>query len=252
MNGVVRLPVLLEKAVHDAGLDLIEPLPDGAFLARISGTHVTAWIHPDVDGIWTALPIHNGERLGLLDIGARSMPPGMATIGRAASLTDLYAALHAACVLQLNTPAQLSERVEKRLAAIAETERTAEVRQRIGQDVFREALFELWGECCAVSGVSLPPALLRASHAKPWADSNDVERLDPFNGLLLAVHFDALFDAGLIAFNDDGSVLLSPNLTAETQQALGLHTSLQLHNLSPGHLPYLRYHRRHVADFDTH
>jgi putative restriction endonuclease len=29
------------------------------------------------------------------------------------------------------------------------------------------------------------------------------------NGLLLAAHFDALFDRGLISFADDGSLLLS-------------------------------------------
>jgi putative restriction endonuclease len=41
---------------------------------------------------------------------------------------------------------------------------------------------------------------------KPWADcASDAERLDPFNGLLLAVHWDAVFDCGLVTFADDGT-----------------------------------------------
>lgn len=246
-----RLPVLIEKAVHDAGLDLIEPLPDGAFYTRVSGSDICAWIRADRSEIWAAFPIPDGGRLGLTEVGARPLPSGMSTIGCVASAHALYLALHAACVLQLNTPIQLSARVEARLAAIVETERTAEVRQRIGQDVFREALFELWDGCCAVTGIKLPPALLRASHAKPWAKANDVERLDPFNGLLLAVQFDALFDAGLIAFGDDGSILMSSALTAEMRHTLGFSGDLHLRGISPGHLPYLRYHRRHVAKFNA-
>lgn len=246
-----RLPILIEKAVHDAGLDLIESLSGGAFYARVSGSRACAWIRLDEGDIWVALPVADGGRLGLMDIGARSLPQGMSTIGRIASARSLYLTLHAACVLQLNTPAQLSARVEERLAAIAETERTAEVHQRIGQDVFREALFELWVGCCAVTGAKLPPALLRASHAKPWANANNDERLDPFNGLLLAVHLDALFDAGLVAFSDDGAVLVSPDLNGDTRHTFGLSQGMRLQNMSPGHLPYLRYHRHHVAHFDT-
>ena len=246
-----RLPILIEKAVHDAGLDLIESLSDGAFFARVSGSRACAWIRIDEGDIWLALPVADGGRLGLMDIGARSLPQGMSTIGRTASARSLYLTLHAACVLQLNTPIQLSARVEERLAAIAETERTAEVRQRIGQDVFREALFELWVGCCAVTGAKLPPALLRASHAKPWANANNDERLDPFNGLLLAVHLDALFDAGLVAFSDDGALLVSSDLTTDTRHTFGLSPGMRLQSMSPGHLPYLQYHRHHVAHFDT-
>lgn len=58
------------------------------------------------------------------------------------------------------------------------------------------------------------PELLRASHMKPWADcSDDRERLDPFNGLLLAVHWDAAFDKGLVTFEEDGTARLSEKLS---------------------------------------
>lgn len=241
------LPALTEKAIHDAGLDLIEASPDGAHIARISGTAAQAWISPAADGTWLAFPIPHGERFGLEQTDAHALPPGMATIGKIRSSDALFTALHAACVLQLNTPRQLSERLTARLSAIAETERIEEVRQRIGQDVFREALFEFWDGRCAVTGAKLPPSLLRASHVKPWKHANDTERLDPFNGLLLAVHLDALFDSGLLTFDYQGRGSFDAAVTSDVKRALGLHEPIQITNLAPGHLPYLAYHRRYIA-----
>ena len=123
------------------------------------------------------------------------------------------------------------------------TERTREVRQRIGQDLFREALMDLWQGRCAVTGLPLPPELLRASHAKPWAKATDTERLDPFNGLLLAIHLDAMFDTGLITFSEEGVLLCSPHLDEVTRSHFGLGDGLRLRTFSPGHAPYLRWHR---------
>jgi predicted restriction endonuclease len=53
------------------------------------------------------------------------------------------------------------------------------------------------------------PALLRASHIKPWRMSDNSERLDPENGLLLVANLDAAFDAGLLSFTDTGRMLFS-------------------------------------------
>lgn len=100
---------------------------------------------------------------------------------------------------------------------------------------------------CALSGRLLPPALLRASHAKPWAHATNSERLDPFNGLLLAVQYDALFDKGLIAFDDAGRLLLSHALDEEVRGFIGLSEPMRLRFVLPGHVGYLRYHREHVA-----
>jgi len=59
------------------------------------------------------------------------------------------------------------------------------VRQRVGQQAFRSAMLDYWGGTCAVTGIALPE-LLRASHAKPWAEcATDAQRLDVFNGFLL-------------------------------------------------------------------
>ena len=85
-----------------------------------------------------------------------------------------------------------------------------------------------WGGCCAVTGVA-EPRLLRASHIKPWAKCDtDAERLDVYNGLLLAAHLDAAFDAGLISFDDDGAIIFSSHFAQGDRDALGVHDRLAL------------------------
>ncbi len=148
--------------------------------------------------------------------------------------------------LQTHPASALSARVEARLAGIPETERTREVRQRIGQDVFREALMDLWQGRCAVTGIPFPPQLLRASHAKPWAKANDAERLDPFNGLLLATHLDAMFDSGLIGFDEQGRLIASPQLDPVVKSHFDIRQGSPLRSVAPGHLPYLAWHREFV------
>ncbi|MCS6810978.1 MAG: HNH endonuclease, partial [Tepidimonas sp.] len=99
---------------------------------------------------------------------------------------------------------------------------------------------------CCVTGLDVPE-LLRASHIRPWAHcENDEQRLDVFNGLLLAPHLDALFDAGWITIDDAGNVRLSAQLTAQRRAALGLHGELQVIRLHAQHHSYLDFHRRKV------
>lgn len=123
------------------------------------------------------------------------------------------------------------------------TEAERWVVQRIGQNVFRDALMTYWDGRCAVTGVA-DPRLLRASHIKPWAKcETDAERLDVYNGLLLAAHLDAAFDAGLISFSDEGGILFSAQFTQEDRAALGIHDQLVLKRIGSGHLPNLAWHR---------
>ena len=143
---------------------------------------------------------------------------------------------HAAATLPPDPNAVLPER----------TVRIATVRARLGQHRYKVSQAEMWGNACAVTGIT-EPALLRASHAKPWADANDAERLDPSNGLPLAVHLDALFDAGLISFDSHGKMMLSPKLSQEVIALFGLSGEVSLRNLlSDRQEKYLRYHRENV------
>jgi putative restriction endonuclease len=126
---------------------------------------------------------------------------------------------------------------------VSNTEVQRMVRQRVGQDRYRQAMLNYWGGACAVTGLTLSPAL-RASHAKPWADcETDAERLDVFNGFLLSANLDALFDKFLISFTDDGALLVSSQLSDSDCHLLGINIELSLRWIAPGHVPYLEFHR---------
>ena len=129
-------------------------------------------------------------------------------------------------------------------AQISATTRSALVDARLGQGRFRRELMRRWGSACAVTGCRVG-AVLRASHCKPWRASDNSERLDSNNGLVLAANLDALFDAGLITFDEGGEMLVASVLSEQEQRALGLPEKLMR---SPGSKlrSYLTYHREHV------
>lgn len=128
-------------------------------------------------------------------------------------------------------------------AAARNTEVQRLVRQRVGQQAFRQAMLDYWGGACAVTGMALPQAL-RASHAKAWAlCDTDAERLDVYNGFLLSANLDALFDSYLASFGIDGSLVLSPSVPMAAQAQLGLTPGLRLRWLHVRHVPYLVFHR---------
>ncbi len=120
--------------------------------------------------------------------------------------------------------------------------------QRVGQELFRDALLDYWGGACAVTGLAVP-ALLRASHIKPWADcERDAERLDVFNGLLLSPTLDALFDGGFVTILDDGSMRVSATLDAHARSLLGLAAPLRVRRVEAAHRTYLMWHRAYVFE----
>lgn len=121
---------------------------------------------------------------------------------------------------------------------LSETEKSILVNARMGQGHFRSKLIDYWGGC-AVTGYR-NTQLLVASHIKPWRDSNNDERLDRFNGLLLLANIDKAFDLGFISFNDDGKILISKFL--EKPSVLGLEEGMSFH-VRNEHKPYLGYHR---------
>jgi len=110
---------------------------------------------------------------------------------------------------------------------IPSTTRDALIQARVGQGSFRAALIKAWDGRCAVTGCK-ELAVLRASHVKPWRRSNDSERLDSSNGLLLTANLDAMFDTGLISFTDDGEMLLSEEIGVDSAAELGLPAPLRI------------------------
>lgn len=174
---------------------------------------------------------------------------GYQTTGEA----ELGRLLRRAAELAMALPNHAADQYAAEVAKIeAEPPSTTEAlrltKQRVGQNLFRQALMDYWGGACAVTGLHLPE-LLRASHAKLWADcATDTERLDVFNGFLLSAQLDALFDSGLVTFDDTGLLVSSAKLTTVHRLLLGLTDDppLRLRWISPAHLPYLVWHRQFV------
>lgn len=121
--------------------------------------------------------------------------------------------------------------------------------QRIGQDLFRGLLMQTWNARCPLTGIT-DPALLRASHIKPWSDCTTTEeRLDPMNGLLLSALWDAAFDRGLVSFSDEGEVLHAPTLSPEARNLL---TTSERLPIAPERATYLILHRKlHGFTYET-
>lgn len=123
-----------------------------------------------------------------------------------------------------------------------EVERLTKARR--GQGTFRDNVIRIEGRC-RVTGVA-DPALLVASHIKPWRDSTDAEKLDGHNGLLLAPHVDHLFDAGYISFSDEGDLLIAAVVDPAVLTAWGLRASANVGPFTPRQQAYLAHHRAMV------
>lgn len=152
---------------------------------------------------------------------------------------------HRAFQLSQTSPGELLVTFQRETANLP---RSTEIERleikRVGQDVFRKGLIDYWEGRCAITGLTVTE-LLRASHIKDWAVcETDAERLDVFNGLLLAPHLDAAFDRGFITIGEDGRVIVSPMLDADAGRLLGLGEPLRLRALGEEHQTYLAWHRR--------
>lgn len=132
--------------------------------------------------------------------------------------------------------------------SLDETVRQQTVLARKGQGLFKANVIAHGGKVCRLTGVA-NPALLVASHIKPWRMCETAaERLDGANGLLLAAHVDRLFDRGLISFEDDGRVLVSASLDIEDFRRLGLCKFIDkvIDSFSAKQVRYFEYHRKFI------
>jgi hypothetical protein len=160
------------------------------------------------------------------------------------SLNELYSSLDRVYHLCISLPTAPLEAFENATSALPKsTEAEQLIVRRVGQDLFRQALMNYWKGRCPLTGIA-DPALLRASHIVAWADcDSDAQRLDVHNGLLLSALWDAAFDAGLVSFADDGSVLHSPHLSAAAAAELRLDAITPLIPLTDEHRKNLVRHR---------
>jgi hypothetical protein len=240
----------LEKAAVDNGFDQ-ELAGDHAWLGFASTQcSLRVWLTRLDGGVYCAALSKMNVANALGEYGtqfASLMPHGAIVCLSVADIPALHRLMRRAFQLAKALPDELLHEFENQTAGLPRsTEVERLVIQRVGQDVFRSGLLEYWEGCCAITGLDVP-ALLCASHIKPWAECRtDAERLDVFNGLLLAPHLDALFDKGFITLTDAGEIDISPRLSSEHRKLLGLDSAFGLVRLADGHRRYLQHHRSAV------
>ena len=126
---------------------------------------------------------------------------------------------------------------------ISNTEKEQVIKSRIGHSTFKEKL--LRRECkCAICGVTNKSFLI-ASHIKPWSKSNNAERLDVNNGLLLCPNHDALFDKGYISFDKDGRIVISSHLDESTKKFMNINPTSKI-EMSEEMKKYMKYHFEYI------
>lgn len=143
------------------------------------------------------------------------------------------------------------EQFDEQTKSFKTDEKEALVKVRYGQGYFRDALIQIDGPKCWMTGIEGEPLLI-ASHIKPWShcDEDYNARGNPDNGLLLSALWDAAFDAGLVTFGEDWQVITSDDLPASAGTALGrlFETVLPEQFRTSGRKVYLTYHREIIFE----
>ena len=243
LSFVVRTE--LQKAAFDNGFRLDLGLDCGWLHYHSTTAQGDIWLAAlGKSGPWF-LSIGRGEVAAEMAVATVSEPlgPGSTTYAFV-TLAELHEALDGTYRLGVSLPdAPLNEFLAATKNAPRTTEAERLVIQRVGQDIFRQALVRYWNGRCPITGIT-DPVLLRASHIVAWADcESDALRLDVHNGLLLSALWDAAFDAGLISFDDTGQPLRSPDLTPIAVSELKID-SVRALTLTESHRANLARHRR--------
>ena len=126
------------------------------------------------------------------------------------------------------------------------TERKGLVTSRVGQGYYRQQVINKWKGKCPLTGIDVLPILI-SSHIVPWSESDDEERLDVDNGILLSPNLDALFDRHLISFDDNGGILISSKVSQKNIENLNL-LNLPKIEINGRMLKYITRHRNKFTE----
>jgi len=140
---------------------------------------------------------------------------------------------------------------EAKLSFVEETEiidgttKTVTLDIRKGQNKFRKKLFSEFSTC-PITGIN-DKRLLIASHIKPWALSNNFERLDKSNGFLFSPTIDKLFDLGLITFDTNSRIIFSSDLSSRNIEKIKIDDKREFPKLNiDNRLEYIEYHQNNI------
>lgn len=128
---------------------------------------------------------------------------------------------------------------------VGDTSKSVQTKIRIGQEKFRKNLLKYLKEC-PITGINEQRILL-ASHIKPWAISSNEERLDINNGFILSPTIDKLFDKGLITFENNKKLIISPTLSKSNIDKIGVVSGKKYLKLpTENRIGYLEFHRENI------
>ena len=128
--------------------------------------------------------------------------------------------------------------------SINPTFKTQLIKSRRGQGIFRSNVCSI-ENACRITGIQ-DQRFLIASHIKPWRLSNDKERLDGNNGLMLSPHIDQLFDKGFISFQNNGELMVSEEISASLLKSWGIPLKFTTLKFNNKQINYLEFHRNEI------
>ena len=90
---------------------------------------------------------------------------------------------------------------------------------------------------------------LDCCHIKPYLYCDEDECMDGNNGIILMHEFHVMFDKGLITFDNDGTLIISPFISREDKEKIQRYntdkSNIEVHNNERKH-KYLEWHRQNV------
>ena len=111
----------------------------------------------------------------------------------------------------------LAEKTGKKIEEVAEIEvfdlsktgleRKTVVMVRVNQSFFRKSVLAAYDFKCCITGLGIPE-LLNASHIIPWS-KDEINRVNPRNGLCLNAIHDRAFDRGLLTITPEFKIKIS-------------------------------------------
>jgi len=147
---------------------------------------------------------------------------------------------------QNTTVEELNQIPESELFLAGKT-REQVVTVRVNQHIFRKVILSSYNNTCCVTGIN-NPGLLIASHIVPWA-IDEMNRLNPQNGIAVNALHDKAFEIGLITISPEYKIVVSPLLLKEKASDYLTEYFLRYHNrdiiLPSRFLPsldFLKYH----------
>lgn len=147
----------------------------------------------------------------------------------------------------MNHPKLLEKEEDDIIELDIETNQKSKIRQaRIWQWEYRRKLLDQMPNC-PITWVS-DERFLIASHIKPWAKSNEEEKIDPYNWFMFTPNIDRLFDQWFISFNIQQRMIISPWISPMNRKRLWITEEKEypLLQISWKRAWYLDFHQLHI------